>query len=54
MVTKFPIRWDTHAFLELQSIADYLQVISPQASKKVVSTILKATKLIATKPRMYP
>ncbi|MGL4597874.1 MAG: type II toxin-antitoxin system RelE/ParE family toxin [Bacteroidia bacterium] len=54
MVTKLIVRWDKYAFFQLQSIADYLHVISPEASTKVVANILKATKSISTKPRMHP
>jgi plasmid stabilization system protein ParE len=55
MVKKpLPIRWDSFAFLQLQSIVDFIRLESPSGATKVSTKILSAIKLIKQNPIMHP
>ena len=49
-----PVRWDSFAFLQLQSIVDYIRLESPGGATRVSAKILSAIKELRDNPGKYP
>lgn len=55
MVKKqLPIKWDSSAFLQLQSIVDYIRLESPTGATIVAKKIISAIKELRNNPTKYP